>query len=333
MLTGASIRVGVVGYGAIGKHHARNLQALAAADVVGIADEDSQTRKDAARAGFRTFRDLDSLLSAGVDAVILSVPTALHKSLALQALSAGCAVLVEKPIALTSADGREIIDVARKKRLPLMVGYVERYNPAVIALREFMKTGHLGKIHGISARRIGTMPARIRDANVLIDIGVHDVDMAAFILDCDLTLKSAQGGRAFLEDRLDFAFMALSGNGVPIHIESNWITPVKFREVFVTGENGLCHVDYITQTARFAAGRRFVEMDTFEGTVEQYVAGEFVDIPVKKEEPLRRQLEIFLNGVRGAELPDSVLSLTSLRIAEEATEQIEAAMLRGVAVA
>ena len=204
-----------------------------------------------------------------------------------------------------------------------MVGYVERYNPAIVALRDFMKSGGLGKIYGFSARRLGVMPARIKDANVLVDIGVHDIDAAAFILDTNLELRSAQGGRAVLEDRLDYAFLALEGEGIPVHIEANWITPVKFREVFVTGENGLCHVDYVTQVARFAAARAFPAVQTFESVVDQYKMGEFVTLAVEKEEPLRRELRVFATGLAGGLLPDPSISLISLRIAEEATKLIE----------
>ncbi len=186
-----------------------------------------------------------------------------------------------------------------------------------------MREGGLGEVLGISARRVGTMPARIKDANVLIDIGVHDIDIAAFLLDSDLILRSAQGGRAVLEDRLDFAFLALEARGVPIHIESNWITPVKIREVFVTGSNGLCHVDYVTQSARFAAARTFSAVETFEGIVGQYKMGEFVALPVEKEEPLRRELRTFIAGLSGATLPDPALSLVSLSVAEAATKAID----------
>jgi UDP-N-acetylglucosamine 3-dehydrogenase len=317
------LRIGVVGYGAIGRHHARNLAALPDVELAGIAELDEAARAQAAGSGFRTFPTLAELLATGVDGVVLSVPTSLHHEFALQCLEAGIALLVEKPIALTVSQGREIIECARKKHTPLMVGYVERYNPAVVALREFMLGGGLGKIYGISARRLGAMPARIKDANVLIDIGVHDIDMAAFVLDAELVLRSAQGGRAILDDRVDFAFLALEGAGVPVHIESNWITPVKFRDVLVTGGNGLCHVDYVTQTARFAAAREFPAVASFEGVVEQYKTGEFVELSVEKEEPLRRELRTFAAGIRGAALPDPALALISLRIAEEATAMIE----------
>jgi hypothetical protein len=316
-------RIGVVGYGAIGRHHARNLAALKDCDFIGVVDPDPHARNEARSAGYPTFDKIEALLPSAVDALVLSVPTALHRDYALKCISAKCALLVEKPIAMTVAQGREIVDAAHRSGVPLMVGYVERYNPAIVALRNFMNRGGLGKVLGISARRVGTMPARIRDANVLVDIGVHDIDLAAFLLDSDLVLRSAQGGRAVLDDRLDYAFLALEGLGIPVHIESNWVTPVKIREVFVTGVNGLCHVDYVTQTVRFAQGRDFPQVETFEGIVEQYKLGEFATLKIDKEEPLRKELRTFLAGIRSGDLPDPALSLVSLRVAEEATNLID----------
>lgn len=320
----ASLRIGVAGFGAIGRHHARNLVSLPGASFAGVSDPDPAARRDAEEIGYPVFASLEQLLVEGVDGVVLSMPTASHYECAMQCIERGCAVLVEKPIAMTVREGEEIIAAAARNRTPLMVGYVERYNPAIAALRDFMRSGGLGKIYGFSARRLGTMPVRIKDANVLVDIGVHDIDSAAFILDCNLELRSAQGGRAVLDDRLDYAFLALDGGGVPVHIEANWITPVKFREVFVTGENGLCHVDYMTQTARFAAAREFPTVQTFEKVVEQYKTGEFVPLAVEKQEPLRRELSAFVSGIETGLLPDPAISLVSLRIAEEATRLIEA---------
>jgi UDP-N-acetylglucosamine 3-dehydrogenase len=297
---------------------------MAGVTLVGVADSQESARADAATHGYATFRSLDQLLKAGVDGVVLAIPTALHVEAAMACIDAGCAVLVEKPIAMDSASGASIIEAARTRGLPLMVGYVERYNPAVVAVREFMLSGGLGEIFTISARRVGVMPARIRDANVLIDIGVHDIDLVAFLTGTELTLEAALGGRAVLEDRVDFASLALRAGRIAVDISSNWITPVKIRELFITGRNGLCHVDYMTQGARFAAAHEVGPLENFEAVVQQYVKGEFVELDVRKEEPLRRELQVFVEGLDGGVLPDPAISLQSLRIAEEATRVIEA---------
>jgi UDP-N-acetylglucosamine 3-dehydrogenase len=292
-------------------------------DFLGVVEPSDSARADADALGFRTWGSIDELLRFGADAVILSVPTALHYELALKCIDASCGMLIEKPIAMDSASGAAIISAAKSKAVPLMVGYVERYNPAVVAIRNFMAQGGLGRIFTISARRVGVMPARIRDANVLIDIGVHDIDLVAFITGTELDLRSALGGRAVLQDRIDYALLSLDAGGIAVDITSNWLTPVKIRELFVTGENGLCHVDYITQKARFAAARPLEPLPDFESVVAQYVHGEFADLPVEKGEPLRRELEVFVAGLRGAAFPDPSIALVSLRIAEAATREIE----------
>jgi len=317
-------RIAVVGFGAIGRHHARNLKSMADVQFVGVAESSASARADAADHGYAVFESLDHVLEAGVDGVVLAVPTAAHHEAAIRCIDASCAVLIEKPIALDSTLGAAVIQKAALRSVPLMVGYVERYNPAVVAVRDFMLGGGLGEVFTISARRVGVMPARIRDANVLIDIGVHDIDLVAYLTGQDLELRSALGGKALLEDRIDFASLSLQAGDIAVDITSNWITPVKIRELFITGRNGLCHVDYMTQTARFAAAGEIGPLENFEAFVQQYVHGEFVNLDVRKEEPLRRELQVFVNGLNGSPLPDPSVSLISLRIAEEATNRIAA---------
>lgn len=322
-------KIGVVGYGAIGRHHARNLASLEGVEFVGVADQSSSAREQAASLGFKTFSDVGELFASGIDGLVISAPTAGHFDLAMACIDHGCAALVEKPIASDLSSGTKIVEAARKKGVPIMVGYVERYNPAVIALRDFIARGGLGTVFSLTARRVGTMPARIRDANVLIDIGVHDIDLAAFVTNAKLKLKSALGGRAKLEDRVDYSLLSIDAEGVVVTVESNWITPVKIRELYVTGSNGVCHIDYITQAVRFAPGHDFAPATTFEETVQEYAVGEFTALPVTKSEPLRNELQVFIAGLNGQPLPDPMLSLESLRIAEEATAAIEIATKQG----
>jgi predicted dehydrogenase len=137
---------------------------------------------------------------------------------------------------------------------------------------------------------------------------------------------------AVLSDRLDYASLMLSAAGCAVSIETNWITPVKIRELSITGTNGFCHVDYITQDARFAPGRSFEPSATYERLVQQHTEGMLLALPVNKREPLARELEVFINGVRGGPLPDPRLAIASLRIAEEATALIHRTMKPNLAV-
>lgn len=316
-------RIALIGYGAIGRHHARNLRTLGTADFLGVHDCDASARDRATTDGYATFATFDHLLGERPDAVVLAVPTGAHHALGKRCLQAGLGLFVEKPIARTSCEGEDLVALANDRRLPLMVGYVERYNPAVIAARDFMAHGGIGRVFSISARRLGLIPARIQDADVILDIGVHDIDLAAFLTGCVPTLTAAAGGRALLQDRVDFATLILDAGGVMVDITVNWLTPVKVREMLVTGENGLCHIDYVTQSARFASARENHAVSSFEGVVEEYSKGAFTDLKVVRREPLRCQLEAFVAALDGAPIPDPALSLASLRIAEQATVAIE----------
>lgn len=321
-------RVVVVGYGAIGRHHARNLAAIDEALLVGVVEPNSVAREEARSAGHQVFESVAELEGVSIDGAVICVPTSKHEEAALPFIERKSALLIEKPISDSLDSARRVIDAGKRCGIPLMIGYVERYNPAVTAVRDFALEGNIGEIITISARRVGVLPPRIRDANVLIDIGVHDIDMAAYLTDRRLELVSALGGCGVLEDRLDYASLALDAGGISIDIETNWLTPVKIRRLSVTGSRGFVQVDYFTQRAQFALGRSFSPTATYEALMAQYTAGELIDLPVEKAEPLRCELETFIRGIKGDELPDPEIALESLRIAEEATCAIRTRMAR-----
>ncbi len=320
------VKVGVVGFGSIGRHHARNLAAMPDVELVGVVEPTPEAAAGAAGFGYRVFDSTRELIAAGIDAIVICVPTSLHETVADEFIDARVALLVEKPIAHSMEAGRRLLARCMRAEIPLMVGYVERYNPAMTAVRDFVASGQLGKLVSMSARRVGILPPRIRDASVLIDIGVHDIDMAAFITGARLNLVSAQGGMALLDDRLDYATLLLDAAGCVVSVEANWVTPVKIRQLSITGTRGYCNVDYITQEANFAPGRSFEPIGTYEELVAQYKEGTLISLPVQKREPLACELEVFIRGVRGGHLPDPGIALASLRIAEEATVAIDASI-------
>jgi UDP-N-acetylglucosamine 3-dehydrogenase len=315
-------RIGIVGFGSIGRHHARNLAAMKGVELVGVVDTSPLALAQADALGFPTLGSTSALLAAGIDAVIICVPTSLHEAVADEFIDGSCALLIEKPLAQSMVAAKRLIARCSRAGVPLMVGYVERYNPAMEFVRDFVAAGNLGRLISMSARRVGVLPPRIRDASVLIDIGVHDIDMVAFITGARLNLLAAQGGMAVLDDRLDFATLLLDAAGCVVSIEANWITPVKLRELSITGTRGYCRVDYITQEAWFAPGQRFEPTLDYEDLVRQYKQGTLISLPIAKREPLLRELEVFIAGVRGGPLPNPSIALASLRIAEEATEMI-----------
>ncbi|MDP9018471.1 MAG: Gfo/Idh/MocA family oxidoreductase, partial [Candidatus Eremiobacteraeota bacterium] len=289
-----------------------------------IVDPSPTARHDAERLGYHAFASVGEILDRRITAAVLSVPTSLHYSMALELLGAGVALLIEKPIAATLAQGQEIIEQSRHRGLPIMVGYVERFNPAVIAAQRLLIDGLVGKPLHIASRRVGGMPMRITDANVIVDIGVHDIDIISFLLQTNLKLISAQGGMALSRDRVDYASLALQAGDVVAHATINWVTPVKVRDLIITGSNGYLQVDYLRQQTHFAPGRNFVTTESYEALIAQYEEGTLLEIPIERHEPLRLELERFVAILAGTEqAPDPEISLVSLQIALEATGMIE----------
>jgi len=318
------LRLVVVGFGSIGRHHARNLNDMALVDLVGVVDSSEAARSDAERLGYGLFSSCREAIDAGIDGAIVAVPTSLHFDVAMELLSAGVPLLIEKPIASTLEQGTAILDLAQRQNLPVMVGYVERFNPAVLSAQRLMNDGLVGTPLHIATRRVGGMPIRITDANVIVDIGVHDIDIMSFLLQSELRLVSAQGGMSVLGDRVDYASLALEGGGVVGHATMNWVTPVKVRDLIITGSNGYLQVDYLRQKTYFAPGREFVITESYEAVLAQYEEGTLVEIPIDRHEPLRLELERFVAVLnRQLEPPDPRISLVSLRIALEATVAIE----------
>ena len=179
---GKQLRVGVIGVGAMGKNHARIYSQLPGVELIAVADVNETLAASIAQSyGCKAYTDYNDLLNENLDAVSIAVPTTLHKKVALDAIKKGINTLVEKPIADTVENADEIIEAARRKGIKLMVGHVERFNPAIIKLKELIDNGLLGDVISISAKRVGPYNPRIRDVGIIIDLGTHDIDIMSYL--------------------------------------------------------------------------------------------------------------------------------------------------------
>ena len=149
-------RVGVIGVGAMGKHHVRIYHEMQDVELVGVADVNERAVAElAAEYNTEAFIDCEQLLHNDLDAVSIAVPTSLHKEIAYKAAQYGVHMLIEKPIADSLINADAIIDAARRKNLKVMIGHIERFNPAIVKLKELIAAGELGEIRSISCRRVG----------------------------------------------------------------------------------------------------------------------------------------------------------------------------------
>ncbi|MBD0329897.1 MAG: Gfo/Idh/MocA family oxidoreductase [Thermoleophilia bacterium] len=316
----ARVPVAVVGAGNMGRHHVRNYAELTGADLRAVVDRNVERAEAlAARYGARAFASVAELLERApeVEAVSIATPTITHREVAEALLAAGRHVLVEKPIAATAADGDRLTRRGRERGLVLAVGHVERFNPAVRELKRRVDAGAMGSLLSLVARRVGVMPPQVADADVIVDLAVHDIDIFRYLLGADRPdAVYANAGRAVAEDRFDFADAFLRFDGVACLLQVNWVTPVKIRSLAVTGTAAYAEVEYVTQDLRWFPARPLESVDTF-AELEAYSGREPERVELARREPLALELEEFLRAVRGE--PAEVVS------GEEATRSIEIA--------
>jgi predicted dehydrogenase len=281
---GRSLRVGVIGVGVMGSNHARVFAGLTGAELVGVADPDRKQAEFVARTlGCRAVSDVGQLLDLGVDVVTIAAPTHLHHDMALTCIARGVHIMVEKPVASTVEEGRDIIEAARRANVTLMVGHVERFNPAVEAVKEAIRGED---ILSIAITRVGPFPPRMSNVGVVIDLAVHDIDLIRWFTDSDIVEVQPQLSSAVAE-REDIALLQFrTASGVLAHINTNWLTPFKARNVTVATRGKYVTGDLLT--------RQVTECFGFQPDGSYSMR----HLSVGHAEPLRSELVAFLRAVR-----------------------------------
>ena len=312
------MRVGVIGVGSMGANHARVYSEIA--DLVGVADPDTKAG-GAASNRFTTsyFPGYKALLKEDLEAVSVCVPTSHHLRVALDVIKAGKHLLVEKPLAPTVKEARDIVAAAKDADVTLAVGHVERHNPVVSVIKRGLDAGQYGDLITIAGRRVSSFPPRIRDVGVVMDLGVHDIDILRYLVGSPVETVYTLSGRRMHERFEDHANLLLRfANGVHGFIEVNWLTPMKVRRLSLTCLKNFVEVDYTDQSVTVSSS-----------TVGPLDASNLYQIPlehhaqriqVRKEEPLKRELEDFLGAIqqKRAPLVTGEDAVETLRVAEAA---------------
>ncbi len=286
---GASLKIGVVGVGVMGSNHARVLSEMAGIELVGVVDPERKQREFVSRnLGCAEFGDLEALLASGVDAVTIAAPTHLHHDLALACISAGVHVMVEKPIAPTVEEGRAIVAAAHHAGVTLMVGHVERFNPAVESIKRAIKNQD---ILSIAITRVGPFPPRMSNVGVVIDLAVHDIDLIRWFTDSEIVEIQPQLSSAVAE-REDIALLQFrTASGVLAHINTNWLTPFKARTIHVATRDKYLIGDLLTLQVTECFGFQP------DGSYSMR------HLSVGYAEPLRAELLAFANAIRTGRKP------------------------------
>jgi UDP-N-acetylglucosamine 3-dehydrogenase len=293
------LRGAVIGLGMIGRHHARILQSNPAMRFAGAVDPGGD-RFGAVRDGALVYASLDALLAAGVpDFAVVAVPTEEHVPAARALADAGVHVLVEKPLASTAGEAREIIDAVAAAGLHGAVGHVERCNPALRALRS--KLGDLGEIFLVATERVGPFPDRVRDVGVVKDLATHDLDLVRWLGAAPIQRVAAQTQHRMGREHEDLVLVTGQlTNGRAFNSVVDWLTPTKVRRTRVLGEAGMLVADTLTADLYFYANAHVPTSGWVADSARRGVAeGDMTRFALERREPLALELEEFCALIRG----------------------------------
>lgn len=336
-----SARCILVGHGRIGSYHLRVLRAHPDVEVVAIVDP-SEQRRALAPSDVRCFATLtDALAEVQADFACVAAPACRLPELGHEALAAGLAVMIEKPMAVEECLAEALVADAQQRELLLAVGLVERCNPAVQALRMLLEADTAGRIFQVHARRLSPYPGRESPTGVALDLATHDLDVIRFATGSEVDRVYAETASPGSVDREDMVCASLGlRSGAIGMVDVNWMTPTKVRQLSVTCEGGMFVVDYLTQDLTFYQHPRTdIEWDILRmvrGTGE----GDVLRYGIARREPLAVQWDVFLEALAGRAQPaatgaDGVAAL-SIACAIQRSGADHAAVMpgyRGVAVA
>jgi len=284
----SALRMAVVGVGHLGKHHARLLATMPGVTLVGVADtNEARAAEIAASAGTTAFADWRSL--PDVDAVTVATPTESHLAVAEGLLARGAHVLVEKPLARSIDEADRLIAAAAARGVQLAVGHTERFNPAVAAAR-----AHLHAPRFIEAHRLGTFPERSLDIDVVFDLMIHDLDLLLSIVGEPVVSVEAVGVPV-LTPRIDIANVRLRfAGGCIANLTASRISRDRVRKIRFFQPQNYLSIDYAAQEVEhYALGPGPAGAPAITGG----------KLEVVRDEPLRRELEDFVEAVRAGRPP------------------------------
>lgn len=322
------LRIVLFGVGRMGRNHLRLTSESPDFELVGVVDPMAKRPPPSAPGGNVTFYDdIAGVRSLDFDAAIVATPTVTHRDVVLELLKMKKHVLVEKPIASTFLQGREVQEAAADAGVKVVVGHVERFNPVVRKLREVIRGGWLGDPIHFSFTRVGGYPETVLEGNnVLLDLAVHDIDAFRSLVG-PVRVEASMAHSSLRPGVLDTAEIVLeSAAGPTASVHVNWITPTKIRTLRVTGTRGVCFMDYILQSCELYGGNLTQRIEpagasSFESIQEHYRTTDRVTFGVTKEEPLLIQLKQFATYLRNGDAGELCLgedALAAVLVAERA---------------
>jgi len=325
------VRVALVGCGYWGPNLARNFHQLPDCKLIACCDldEGKLARMQALYPGVRTATDYATLLSwSDIEAVAIATPVRTHYQFAREALLAGKHTFVEKPLTMSSPEAEELIALAQKRDLVLMVGHVFEYNPAVLKIKELVSEGEIGDLYYIYSHRVNL--GRVQaDINALWSIAPHDVSIMLYLLGTMPIEVSAKGARYLSDDVEDVVLVTMTfPNDVLGHVHASWLDPSKVRRMTIVGSHKMIVYDDVADEGKIKVYEKGVYRKTGDAYGEfQYKvhAGDIYIPRIEMIEPLRLECEHFIECVRTGQRPrtDGENGRRVVRVLEAAQRSLE----------
>lgn len=315
------LKAAVIGVGNMGKNHVRTYFEIENIDLAAVTDLNEKLGSETAQT-YKTeyFKDYQEMLATiKPDMVSICVPTAYHFAVAKDCIKAGVNLLLEKPITMDVKEGQELIAMTKKHKVKMLIGHIERFNPAVKKVKEMIDKGELGEITSIMARRVGGFPPQIKDANIAVDLAIHDIDIANFLLG-ELPQEVVMAKRkSHIQRREDSVEIFMKYKSASAYVQANWITPVKIRKLNITGTEGYLEMDYINQKIEFYKSNydKFLqEIGDYSDYILRFSDPDQMDINVAKKEPLREEILYLADHIAKNEEIDCNYAVEALKIAQ-----------------
>lgn len=323
-------KIALVGMGRMGRNHFRVLSDAPNVELVAVVDPaiDQPHVGGAIPDGVQKLTQLNQLSTIQFDALVVATPTQTHFQVVQELIPLRRPILIEKPICSTEAQGLELQRQAAQAGTLLVVGHVERHNPAIKKLQEVVASGIVGTPIHCSVTRVGGYPDNVQEGNnVLLDLAVHDLDVlqmmfGAFEFQSSIVHSTVQDG---IFDTAQIVGVCNRGVSADIHV--NWITPTKIRMIRLTGTLGVCFADYMLQTCSMMGGSLLkkgpASYYSYQELLELYRGSDKIEFGVTRQEPLRAQLAQFVRALEG--VPHTLCSAAEasrvVRLAEQSLRE------------
>lgn len=331
-----TIRVGVVGVGMMGQHHARIYSQMKDVELVAVVDIDEvRSRQIAEKYQCESYNNIEKLIGK-VDAVTLAVPSHLHAELGAYFFSHGIHCLIEKPLALNAMDCQDLIQISAKKKLVLCVGHIEHFNPAILQLSRILEQDH--SIQAITIQRLSGHSKRITDVDVVMDLMIHDLEILLFLMrgKAEVVHVAAQAFSEKKSGEADYANALIQfSNGTIANLQASRITQHKVRKLSMTSSLGYITLDYIgqellihqqMQNEMHQAKINLKETVYSKNDKQNYEVDLNIEkVQVRQQEPLVAELQNFIASIREGKIlgVTGEQALEALKLGWKIQEQIK----------